>query len=71
MKQLHVVSRYKTLLGMRWLIVRAEQKNIDILESVKEKKCPVCGKRFTNIFLLQRHIDNTECGAYLEKALRE
>jgi len=71
MKELYAVSRYKKLLGMRWLILTAEQKNIDLLGSVKEKKCPVCGYKFKNVFFLQRHLDITECGAVLEKTLRE
>ncbi|MCI4407567.1 MAG: hypothetical protein JHC26_00610 [Thermofilum sp.] len=71
MKELYAVSRFKTLLGMRWLIVKAEQKNINLLESVKEKKCPVCGQTFKNIFLLQRHLSTTYCGTVFEKMLRE
>jgi len=71
MKELYAVSRYKKLLGMRWLIVNAEKKNIDLLGSVKEKKCPICGQQFKNIFFLQRHLDITHCGAVLEKTLRE
>jgi ribosomal protein S27AE len=71
MKELYAVSRYKKLLGMRWLIVRAEEKNIDLLESVKEKKCPVCGQKFINVFLLQRHLDTTYCGQVLENTLRK
>jgi len=71
MKELYAVSRYKKLLGMRWLIINAEKKNIDLLESVKEKKCPVCGQKFKNVFFLQRHIDTTQCGSILERTLRE
>jgi len=71
MKEFYAVSRYKKLLSMRWLIVKAEKKNIDLLKSVKEKKCPICGKEFTNIFLLQRHLETTYCGTLLEKTLRE
>jgi len=71
MKELYAVSRYKKLLGMRWLILTAEKKNIDLLESVKEKKCPICGQQFKNVFFLQRHLDITHCGAVLEKTLRE
>lgn len=71
MKELYAVSRYKKLLGMRWLILNAEKKNIDLLGSVKEKKCPVCGQKFKNVFFLQRHLDTTYCGAALEKTLRE
>jgi uncharacterized protein (UPF0212 family) len=70
MKELYAVSRYKKLLGMRWLILTAEKKNLDLLESVKEKKCPVCGKQFKNIFFLQRHLDTTQCSIILEKTLR-
>jgi len=71
MKELYAVSKYKKLLGMRWLILNAEKKNIDILGSVKEKKCPICGQKFKNVFFLQRHLDTTYCGSRLEKTLRE
>jgi len=71
MKELYAVSRYKKLLSMRWLILNAEQKNIDLLGSIKEKKCPICGQQFKNIFFLQRHLDTTYCGSLLEKTLRE
>jgi len=71
MKELYAVSRYKKLLSMRWLILNAEKKNIDLLGSIKEKKCPVCGHMFKNVFFLQRHLDITECGTVLEKTLRE
>jgi ribosomal protein S27AE len=71
MKELYAVSKYKKLLGMRWLILNAEKKNIDILGSIKEKKCPICGHKFKNVFFLQRHLDTTYCGALLEKTLRE
>ena len=71
MKGLYAVSRYKKLLGMRWLILTAEKKNINLLESIKEKKCPVCGQTFKSVFFMQRHLDTTYCGAVLEKTLRE
>jgi len=71
MKEFYVVSRYKKLLGMRWLILTAEKKNVDLLGSVKEKKCPICGQQFKNVFFLQRHLDTTYCGSQLEKVLRE
>jgi len=71
MKELYTVSRYKKLLSMRWLILNAEKKNIDLLGSIKEKKCPICGQQFKNVFFLQRHLDITECGMVLEKTLRE
>jgi len=71
MKELYAVSRYKKLLGMRWLILTAEKKNIDLLGSVKEKKCPVCSQTFKNVFFMQRHLDTTYCGSILERTLRE
>ena len=71
MKEFYAVSRYKKLLGVRWLILAAEKKNVDILGSVKEKKCPICGQQFKSVFFLQRHIDTTKCGSILEKTLRE
>jgi hypothetical protein len=71
MKELYAVSRYKKLLGMRWLILAAEEKNIDLLGSIKDKRCPVCGQQFKNVFFLQRHLDITGCGMVLEKTLRE
>jgi len=71
MKEFYAVSKYKRLLGVRWLILAAEKKNIDLMSSVKEKKCPVCGQSFRNVFFLQRHIDTTQCGVALEKMLRE
>jgi hypothetical protein len=71
MKQLYAVSKFNRLLGMRQLIINAEKKNIDLLKSVKEKKCPVCGKRFSKTFLLKRHIIHSECGTILERRLRE
>ncbi len=70
MKEFYAVSRYKKLLSMRWLILTAEKKNVDLLGSVKEKKCPICNKQFKNIFFLQRHLDTTKCGTILEKTLR-
>jgi len=71
MKELYAVSRYKKLLGMRWLILNAEKKDLDLLGSIKEKKCPVCGQKFKNVFFLQRHLDITHCGMVLERTLRE
>ena len=71
MKERYAVSRYKKLLGMRWLTLNAEKKNIDLLGSVKEKKCPVCSQEFKNVFFLQRHLDTTYCSSVLEMTLRE
>jgi len=71
MKGFYATSRYKRLLGMRWLIVTAEDKNIDLLGSVRDKRCPVCSQRFKNVFLLQRHMDTTGCGDDLESILRQ
>jgi len=56
---------------MRQLIINAEKNNIDLLKSVKEKRCPVCGKKFSKTFLLKRHIIHSECGTVLERQLRE
>jgi uncharacterized protein (UPF0212 family) len=56
---------------MRQILINAEKNNIDLLESVKEKKCPVCGKKFSKTFLLKRHIIYSECGTVLERRLRE
>jgi len=71
MKQLYVVSNFNKLLGMRRMIINAKKKDIDLWESVIEKKCPVCGKKFSKTFLLKRHIKNSECGTILERRLRE
>ncbi len=56
MKQFYAVSKFNRLLGMRQILINAEKNNIDLSESVKEKKCPVCGKKFSKTFLLKRHI---------------
>jgi uncharacterized protein (UPF0212 family) len=71
MKQLYVVSKFNRLLGMRQLIINAEKNNIDLLKSVKEKRCPVCGKKFSKMFILKRHILYSNCGTILERRLRE
>jgi len=71
MKQLYAVSKFSRLLGMRQLIIKAEENNIDLLKSIKEKRCPVCGKKFPKTFLLKRHIIHSECGTILERRLRE
>ncbi|ALG97172.1 hypothetical protein AVT97_gp09 [Sulfolobales Virus YNP2] len=71
MKQLYAVSKFNTLLGMRQLIINAEKNNIDLFKSIKEKRCPVCGKKFSKTFLLKRHIIHSECATVLERRLRE
>lgn len=71
MKRYFATEKYKQLLNARYLLIRSLKKNIPIIESVIDIRCPVCGLKFSNAFLLKRHLEHSFCSEKLEKIIKD
>lgn len=70
MKRYFATEKYKRLLDARYLLVQSMKRNIPVVESVIDIRCPVCGLKFSNAFLLKRHLETSSCSEEFERLIR-